>query len=70
MPKPRLLIHTGGTIGMTPTPTGLASAPGLVETYVGDRAKVIAFDPLLDSAAIGWREWNRLLDLIEDAEGW
>ncbi len=63
------LIHTGGTIGMAPTPLGLAPAPGLVEAATGARARVVAFDPLLDSAAIGWREWNRMLDAIEAAPG-
>jgi L-asparaginase len=63
------LIHTGGTIGMRPAPGGLAPAPGLVEAAVGPRARVTAFAPLLDSAAIGHRDWNRLLDLIEAEPG-
>lgn len=63
------LIHTGGTIGMAPGLEGLTPAPGLVEAAVGARARVTAFDPLLDSAAIGFRDWNRMLDLIEAEPG-
>lgn len=63
------LIHTGGTIGMRPTPAGLAPAPGLLEAAVNGRARITAFDPLLDSAAIGHADWNRLLDLIAGAPG-
>lgn len=64
-----LLIHTGGTIGMRPGPAGLAPAPGVVEAVVGPRARVVAFDPLLDSADLTFRHWNRLLDLIEAEAG-
>lgn len=64
-----LLIHTGGTIGMAPGPAGLAPAPGLLEAAVAGRARVVAFDPLADSAAIGRAEWNRMLDLIEAEPG-
>ena len=62
------VIHTGGTIGMKPGELGLQPAPGLVEGAVGERAQVSAFDPLLDSAAIGAADWNRMLDLIEAAD--
>lgn len=65
----RLLIHTGGTIGMAPGPAGLTPAPGVVEQAAAGRAHVIAFDPLIDSAAITHRHWNRLLDLIEAEPG-
>ena len=61
------LIHTGGTIGMVPSPQGLVPAKGVVEEAVGKRALVTAHDPLVDSAAIGADDWNRLLDLIETA---
>lgn len=64
-----LLLHTGGTIGMRPGPHGLTPASGVVEAAVGARAQVIAFDPLIDSAEISARHWNRLLDLIEAAAG-
>ena len=59
------LIHTGGTIGMVPSLQGLVPAPGVVEAAVGDRAQVTIFDPLVDSAAIGAADWNRMLDRIE-----
>jgi L-asparaginase len=62
------LIHTGGTIGMVASPQGLVPAPGVVEAAVGERARVMALDPLVDSAAIGAADWNRLLDLIETAD--
>ena len=62
------LIHTGGTIGMVPSPQGLVPATGLVEAAVGERARVTALDPLVDSAAIGAADWNLLLDLIEAAD--
>lgn len=62
------LIHTGGTIGMVPSPQGLVPALGVVEAAVGERARITAFDPLVDSAAIGAPDWNRLLDLIETAD--
>ena len=62
------LIHTGGTIGMVPSPQGLVPANGVVEAAVGERARVTALDPLVDSAAIGADDWNRLLDLIETSD--
>lgn len=64
-----LLIHTGGTIGMVSGPDGLAPAPGVVEAAVAGRARVVAFDPLLDSADLCHDHWNRLLDLIEAEAG-
>lgn len=66
-----LVLHTGGTIGMAPGPQGLAPAPGLVEAAVArlaagpDAVRVVAFDPLLDSAEIAPRDWNRMLDEID-----
>ncbi len=65
-----LLIHTGGTIAMVPTPHGLAPEAGLVERAVAARLPphvelvVHTFNPLVDSANIGPRDWNRMLDLI------
>jgi L-asparaginase len=50
---------------MVPSPKGLRPEPGRVEGYVGQRARIVAFDPLVDSADVGWRTWNQLLDLIE-----
>lgn len=65
----RLLIHTGGTIGMVPSSDGLVPGLGVVEAAIAGRARIHAFDPLLDSAAITHRDWNRLLDLIESEAG-
>lgn len=62
------LIHTGGTIGMVPSLYGLVPATGVLEAAVGERARVMAFDPLVDSAAIDAADWNRLLDLIESSD--
>jgi len=50
------LIHTGATIGTAPGDQGLKPMQGLVEAAVGRRAQMAAFDPLLDSAAIGARD--------------
>lgn len=66
-----LLIHTGGTIGMTPGPKGLRPEPGLVEAAIAARLPVHCalvshvFTPLRDSADIGPADWNLMLDLIE-----
>lgn len=70
-PLPLLLLHTGGTIGMAPTPDGLAPKSGLVETAIqaalpaGTPLTTEAFDPLIDSADIRPADWNRLLDRID-----
>lgn len=63
------VIHTGGTIGMVPSPQGLTPGAGVMERAVGGRAQVVPFVPLLDSAAVGHREWNLMLDLIDDDPG-
>ena len=66
-----LLVHTGGTIGMVKTPSGLAPRDGLVEAAVADRLpggvrlESEVFHPLLDSADLGPMHWNRILDAIE-----
>lgn len=54
---------------MRPGPEGLAPAPGIVEAAVAGRARVVTLDPLIDSADITARHWNRLLDLIEAESG-
>ncbi|ARO13712.1 L-asparaginase [Ketogulonicigenium robustum] len=64
-----LLIHTGGTIGMVPSLEGLMPGAGIVEAAVGKRARVVSFEPLLDSADVGPVHWNQLLDLIEAENG-
>lgn len=70
-----LVLHTGGTIGMTPGPNGLEPAKGVVELALarivpeGTAARVVAFDPLLDSAEVGPVHWNRLIDAVHGATG-
>lgn len=65
-----LLIHTGGTIGMAETPEGLAPLKGLVENAIAARLPAgtvlttDVFDPLLDSADVGPRHWNGMLETI------
>lgn len=65
-----VLIHTGGTIGMAETPAGLAPKRGLVEAALTARLDADmtlvshVFDPLLDSADVGPRHWNEMLDVI------
>lgn len=70
-----LLLHTGGTIGMRETASGLAPVAGLIEQAVqafgpSDAAvTVVNFDPLVDSADITFDHWNRMIALIEDWDG-
>jgi L-asparaginase len=65
-----VLIHTGGTIGMTETPAGLAPKQGLVEAALearlGGHTTLTShvFDPLLDSADVGPTHWNAMLAVI------
>lgn len=69
--KTIVLLHTGGTIGMAPTPDGLAPKAGLTEdafqAALPDGITLITetSDPLIDSADITPEIWNRLLDRIE-----
>ena len=66
-----LLVHTGGTIGMVETPEGLAPQEGRVESAVAARLPAgvtlatEVFRPLLDSADLSPRHWNRILDAID-----
>ena len=66
-----LLIHTGGTIGMRETDTGLAPCEGLVEGAIecmlprGMQLRTEVFSPLVDSADISPQDWNRILDCID-----
>lgn len=70
-----VLIHTGGTIGMVPSPEGLVPEKGRVERAVEALMPTSAtltthlFDPLLDSADVGPDDWNRMLDLIDAHPG-
>lgn len=70
-----VLIHTGGTIGMVPSPDGLVPEPGRIEQAVAGMLPAAAvltshdFDPLLDSANLGPDHWNHMLDLIDAHPG-
>ena len=70
-----LLIHTGGTIGMSESPDGLTPEAGLVETAVaalmasGVSLQTEVFTPLIDSADMGPAGWNRILEAIHAAPG-
>lgn len=70
-----LAIVTGGTIGMTMGPRGLLPEPGRVETALGRLVpdplplRIERLDPLVDSADIGHRHWNRLIDLVATFRG-
>ena len=65
-----LLIHTGGTIGMAPGPSGLAPMDGLVEAALSGRLppgialSTHVFAPLLDSSDVGPAHWNEMLAVI------
>lgn len=76
MAKKILLIYTGGTIGMTATENGYApqkeafhqllhSMPGL-HSAVMPAWDIIDMDPLLDSANMTAREWNKIGGMIAD----
>ena len=70
-----LVLHTGGTIGMKPGRDGLIPAEGLVEQALaalapdGLEITVETSRPLLDSAEIGPRHWNALIDAIDLFDG-
>jgi L-asparaginase len=65
-----VVLHTGGTIGMAPGPDGLAPVEGMLEQALERLAPgnvnvtVHAFNPLVDSAEIGFAHWNRIIDTI------
>ncbi len=68
-----LLIHTGGTIGMTATADGFAPKAGVVETFVkelvGDGqvstpVDIQLLDPLIDSAEAQPSDWTRVAETI------
>ncbi len=69
-----LIIYTGGTIGMLPTPNGYAPQSGYFRAALGridelhsDRMPewdLIELSPLLDSSNITVREWNEIAGLV------
>lgn len=72
-----LLINTGGTMGMKPTPSGLAPSAGYLTERIAcmeelrsepmPRVDVLDFDPLLDSADFAPAEWVAIATAIERA---
>ncbi len=76
MGKRVCLIHTGGTIGMKPTPYGYAPAPGYMAgalaalPELADPAMpeydLVEYEPLLDSSYVAAPEWNRIARDIRD----
>jgi len=69
-----LLIHAGGTIGMTQTATGFAPASGVVEDHIGDRvasgdlppADIRVLEPLIDSANATPVDWDRIARIVHE----
>ncbi len=70
-----LLIHTGGTIGMVRTRTGLAPVEGMIEAEIaslknlGEMAHTIdihSCSPLIDSANATPRDWQKIAKTIAD----
>lgn len=71
--KRYLAIHTGGTIGMVQTSTGLITAPSIVEDTLarlndrlggGREIQILTIDPLIDSADIIPANWTQLAGII------
>lgn len=70
-----LMLYTGGTIGMQPSPQGYIPCAGLAERLtthlaLGDPYRLPAFDviemqPLIDSAELMPEAWNRLVAVLE-----
>lgn len=70
-----LMLYTGGTIGMQPSPLGYVPSAGLAERLaahlaLGDPYRLPAFDlvemqPLIDSAELMPEAWNRLMAVLE-----
>ncbi|GGC87534.1 asparaginase [Vreelandella lutescens] len=71
-----LMLYTGGTIGMQPSPQGYVPSAGLAERLaahlaLGDPYRLPAFDvvemqPLIDSAELMPEAWNRLVAVLEN----
>lgn len=70
-----LMLYTGGTIGMQPSPQGYVPCAGLAERLaahlaLGDFGRLPVFDvvemqPLIDSAELMPEAWNRLVAQLE-----
>ncbi|MBO5565548.1 MAG: asparaginase [Lachnospiraceae bacterium] len=71
-----LIVYTGGTIGMTPTPNGYAPKSGYFKTALDAITDLhsaqlplwdmIEMDPLLDSSNMTVEEWNKIGQTIAD----
>jgi L-asparaginase len=71
----KLLIHTGGTIGMVQSPKGFEPALGIVETCVQDFVRdglvtgpvdIKILEPLIDSANASPADWTRIAEIIAE----
>lgn len=67
------VIHTGGTIGSAPTPTGFAPKEGLVEAALAGLVRegqvqagydMVLADPLIDSSQARVADWNWIAGAI------
>ena len=62
-----LILYTGGTIGMAPTPAGLAPLPGYLPAQLQRLARdgvswdVVEYPQLIDSSAITLADWQKLV---------
>lgn len=62
-----LILYTGGTIGMAPTPAGLAPVPGYLPAQLQRLARdgvswdVVEYPQLIDSSAITVADWQQLV---------
>ena len=73
------ILHTGGTIGMKPTPYGYAPAPGYMAGVLAGlpelsdpsmpRYDLLEYDPLLDSSYMAAPQWNHIARDIRDRYG-
>lgn len=65
-----LVIHSGGTIGMAPTPEGFAPREGVIEAFLARHPEaaadvdLCALRPLIDSANAGPQDWDRIAEEI------
>ena len=74
--KKVLIIYTGGTIGMVPSPNGYIPVPHTIRDTLGELSvmrhpdmpkwNIYEFDVLLDSSNVGVAEWNLMGKVIYD----
>nr|WP_281376671.1 asparaginase [Rubricella aquisinus] len=66
-----MVLNTGGTIGMVAGPDGFAPKRGVLEAalaVVDPDARVINFEPLIDSSAATPRDWARIAHAVATAD--